>query len=152
MISQAVQDAIEQVTETANFGALFDHFADDIELRVAIAVGSSVYNEHRGKRSVISYLQNVGEADAPRIDEPLDFFASGDRIVAFRDERFAIGTGLTVHSECALVFDVHDGLITRLGIHYELSPVVEARLSPKVPALNHDSRPTEGTRAATIEA
>jgi len=46
MISQALHDAIEQ---TANFGALFDHFADDIELRVAIAVGASVYDKHRGK-------------------------------------------------------------------------------------------------------
>ena len=29
MISQAVQDAIGEATETASFSVLFDHFADD---------------------------------------------------------------------------------------------------------------------------
>jgi hypothetical protein len=151
MISQAVQDAIEEVVETANFSALFDHFADDAELRVAIAVSSPGYSVHRGKRSVMSRLQSVGELDALGIDDPLDFFAGGDRIVAVRDERFAIGSGLTVRSECALVFDVHDGCISRLGIHYQLSPVVETRPSRKASVTGHDGGPTAGTRAMTIE-
>jgi hypothetical protein len=117
-----------------------------------VAAGSPGYSEHRGKRSVISHLQSVAEADPPRIDQTPDFFASGDRIVAIRDARFAIGSGLTVRSECALVFDVYNGLITRLGIHYELSPVVETLPSAKVSALHPDRSSTEGPRAMTIEA
>ena len=152
MISLAVRDAIEEVAETANFDALSDLFADDIELTVAVAVGPPGHSEHRGKRSVISHLQSAAKADAPPFDETTDFFASGDRIVAIRDARFAIGSGLTVRSECALVFDVHNGLITRLGIHYELSPIAETPLRAKVSPLHHDSSPREGSRAMGLEA
>jgi hypothetical protein len=152
MISQAVQDAIEQVAETANFRPLFDHFPDDIELKVTITVGSPLCMERRGKQSIISYLQNVSEAPTLRIGGPLDFFASGERIVVIRDEHFAIGSGLTVRSESALVFEIHDGLITRLGIHYELSPRVEACPTPKGLELNHDGHRTQVTRTVTIGA
>jgi ketosteroid isomerase-like protein len=152
MISQALQATIERVVETADFRPLFDAFADDIELRVAIALRAPVCDERRGKKSVIGHLQKIGNADSPPSDNPPDFFASGERVVAFRDECFAIGGGLTLRSECALVFDVREGSITRLGIHHELSPVVDARPSSKWPARDHDRGPTDETVAMTIEA
>jgi hypothetical protein len=44
MISQVVQEAIEQVVRLRT--SVPDHFADDIEFKVAIAVGSPARSEH----------------------------------------------------------------------------------------------------------
>ena len=50
MISQAMQATIKRVVETADFRPLFDAFADDIELRVAITQRAPVSDEGRGKK------------------------------------------------------------------------------------------------------
>jgi hypothetical protein len=138
MISQAVQNAIREATESADFRPLFDHFADDVELGITIVGGSGVSERYRGKRSVIDRLRSIAHGESRPIDEFPDLFASGERIVAFRDQRLAVGIGLTIHSECVLVFDVHDGLITRLSISHELSTVLDPQPKQTAPVRLHN--------------
>jgi hypothetical protein len=46
-------------------------------------------------------------------------------------------SGVAIRSQCTAVFDVHDGLITRLAIHHDLSSVhtsrPERRIRPYAP-------------------
>jgi ketosteroid isomerase-like protein len=135
MISQAVHDAIKRAIDAGDFRSLHDYFADDVELKIAMAVGSPGADEHC-KRPVIEYLQKLGDFDTPPDGEPPEFFANGDRVVAFWDESVLLKSGVAIRSQCTLVFDVRDGLITRLAIHHDLSPVrpgrPERRARPEV--------------------
>jgi ketosteroid isomerase-like protein len=135
MSSCDIQDAIMEVVDNSDFRPLFDHFADDVELRVAVAA-SPISHERRGRERVLDYLMNVDVPGAAPVGRAPDLFASGDRFVAFVDGSVPLGTGVTIRSGCALVFDVREGTIVRLGIHYELSPEV-AGCAERV-------RPTEG--------
>lgn len=126
MVSSNVQDAIAEVVESADFRPLFEHLADDVELRVAVAA-SPVTHERRGRQRVLDYFANADKSGIVPVERSPDLFASGDRIVAFVDGSVPLGTGVTIRSGCALVFDVRDGAIARLGIHYELSPEVDSR-------------------------
>jgi len=132
MLRSDVQDAIAGVVDNADFRPLFDHFADDVELRVAVAA-SPVIHERRGRERVLDYFTNGGVSGTAPVERAPDLFASGDRIVAFVDGSVPLGAGVTIRSGCALVFDIRDGAIARLAIHYELSPEVDAcsaRASP----------------------
>ena len=126
MMRPAVQDTIKSAVETGDLSSLYDYFADDVELRMAMAVGSSVSGE-RSKRSVIDHLQKLGEVDLRPHHEAPGLLAEGDRVVAFWDESVPLRSGVAIRSQCTLVFDVRDGLITRLAIHHDLSPVNENR-------------------------
>jgi len=147
MMRQAVQDTIKRAVETGDFSSLYDCFADDVELEIAMAVVSPASSD-RCKASVINCLQNLGEVHfLPEYEGP-EFFANGERVVAFWDERVSLRSGVTIRSECTLVFDVRDGLITRLAIHHDLSPVrasaPERQVRPDAPTaesvVNHGQR------------
>jgi ketosteroid isomerase-like protein len=115
---------IERIVETADFPVLADYLADDAELKVTIAVRSPTDGEVRGKQAVIDYFMNVKDASAIQEHRFLESLGSHERFVVVCDDGFAIMKGgIRVRSECAFVFDVHDGLITRLLIHQDLSVV-----------------------------
>ena len=124
MIDQSLQALMKQVAETANFHSLFDRFSDDVELRMTMAVTLSTCKGQRGRESVIRHLQNAGDADGPRVNEPIEVFADSERFVVCHDASVAIAAGLNVRCERTLVFDVHEGLVTRIAIHHELLPAV----------------------------
>lgn len=123
MTTNSLPKAIMAVADTVDFRPLFEHLADDVELRVTVAVRSAVCERH-GKRSVMRHLRPSAPAEIPRVSEPPDSFADGRRIVAFREQTLSLGGSVAIHGECAFVFDVHDGLVTRLGIHHELAPLM----------------------------
>jgi len=139
-MSQAVQDTIKIAIETGDLGPLYDYFADDVALKIAMAVGSPVSDE-RGKRSVIDCLQKLGEADEPPDQEAPEFIANGERVVAFWDESVALRSGVAIRVQCTLVFDVRDGLITRFAIHHDLSPVRAGGPGPR----HRPDSPTAGS-------
>jgi hypothetical protein len=125
MMDHNLQDLMRRVTETENFRPLFAHFSDNVELRVTMALASSARSERRGKPSVIRHLQVARHAVQPRIEEPIEFFVDGERFVACHDKSVAAAVGLNLRCERTLVFDVHEGFVTRIAIHYELSPAAE---------------------------
>jgi len=52
MISQAVQETIKSAIGTGEFGPLYEYFADDVELNMAMSVWPSVSDE-RCKQAVV---------------------------------------------------------------------------------------------------
>src|SRR5262245_58684831 len=102
-MDQTLQDLMRHVGKTANFRPLVDRLSDDVELRVTMAVASSTRSERRGKHSVTRHLQSLGNSVQPRIEEPAEFFADGNRCVACHDESIAIPAGLNLRCERTLV-------------------------------------------------
>ena len=137
MISQAVQDAIKNAVETGDFRSLRGCLADDVELRIALAAGSAVAEE-AGMRSAVDCLQKLAQAESLADDEGPEIVANGERIVAFWDENVSLRSGVAIRGQSTLVFDVHDGLITRLAIHHDLSLAPASmpgrRVGPDAPA------------------
>lgn len=125
MRSEGLDESIRTAAETAKFDRLFDHFADDIELRIAVATPSPASEWRHGRPSVIARLQRLYGNGAPTGEGPVDVYSSGERVVACRNASFAIAGGLTIRDECALVFDIRDGLIDRLVIQHELSALLD---------------------------
>src|SRR5262249_39129344 len=82
MDNRGLHEAITIVAETGSFDPLFSYFADDIELRISVALQS------------------------PATEEPVDVFSSSNRIVACRYASVAIAGGLAIRDECALLFDI----------------------------------------------
>jgi hypothetical protein len=121
MVSQVVQQAIKRAIVSGNFSPLYNSFADDAELRMAMTAGSSISNE-RGQRSVVARLRSLVEGDLSPANEAPEFFADGERIVAYWDEIVSLRSGMAIRDQCTLVFDVRDGLIIRLAINHDLSP------------------------------
>lgn len=135
MIDQSLQDLMKQAAETANVRSLFDRFSDDVELRMTMAVTLSTCEGQRGRESVIRHLQNAGDADGPRIKEPIEVFADSERFVVCQDVGIAFAAGLNVRCERTLVFDVHEGFITRIAIHHELFPAMSRAQLPIAEAM-----------------
>lgn len=126
MASARIHDAIRKAIEGRNFLLIVDRFAEDVELGITVVSSSTISHQYRGKRLVIGYLPTFVSPRLP-FDKRWDYFQSGDRIVAFRDGRLDVEIGLTVRCEVALVFDVHDGLISRVTITYELSAELDSQ-------------------------
>jgi hypothetical protein len=129
-MNRTLQDAIKQAAETMDFRALFDRLADDVELQVTVDIAPSTRRVRRGRQSVSDQLRSRGGVAA--INSPLEFFAEGKRFVACRDESFAIGIGVTMRSQRTVVFDLRDGAIVRIGIHYDLTPAVDGQANVRV--------------------
>lgn len=126
-MDQTIEEILKRVIETADFRPLFDHFAEGVELKVTTSVGPAASHERSGRQSVIEYFRHVDEASTARVDNDVDCFAHGQRLVALRDDQVSMGDGWIVRSECAVVLDVRDdGKITNVAIHRELSPIIGA--------------------------
>jgi hypothetical protein len=94
---------------------------------MAVTVDLPPSTRRIGKREVLEHLQRAS-LSSPPVDEggPRQVLADGERVVVLQDERVAGGVGLTIRSERALVLDIRDGAIARIGIHYELYPLMRA--------------------------
>jgi ketosteroid isomerase-like protein len=120
-----LQSAIERIVETGDFRALADYLTDDVEFKLTIAVKSPTNGEVRGKDAVIDYFMDVEGTNTIPEKKPMESFGSDERFVVLGDDSFTImKSGILARSECAFVFDVRDGMITRLSIHQDLCVVV----------------------------
>ena len=149
MISHDVQDTIRAAVASGDLRSLHGCFADDVELKIAMAVGPPVPGA-RGKRSVIDRLQRLG--NVPPNHEAPEFVANGERMVAFWDESVLLRSGLTIRSQCTLVFDIHYGSITRFAIHHDLSlaraGMPERRVEPHAPSAGAVTNRAQRSQAA----
>jgi hypothetical protein len=127
MMNRTLQDTIKQAADTNDFRSIFDRLANDVELQVTVDIAPSAHRVRRGRQSVMDQLQSRDGVAA--ISSPLEFFAEGSRFVACSDETFAIGSGVSMRSERTVVVDVRNGTITRIGIHYDVTPAVEGHES-----------------------
>lgn len=111
-----------------NWQPLLEHLSSDVVFKVTIPEGTPISGEFRGRKAVTEHFKNLGELLEFRQERPMDFFGSGDRVVALGSESFDIKkNGVTVSgSEYADVLDFRDGLITRFLVIQDLSAVVDA--------------------------
>ena len=126
MMTQGVKDTIKSAIKMGDFSSLYDYFADDVHLSIAMAVSSPVVSNERCKQSAIDCLRKLGDIELPSNREAPEFFANGDRVVAYWDESVSLRSGVAIRSQCTLVFDFDKGLISRLAIHHDLSSAWES--------------------------
>lgn len=91
--------------------------------------------EIRGKKALIEMLtwENDVVADLNLVDpieKPIEYIASGDRVVVLIDERYRIiKTGVTVHNDrTAVVMDFRREQITNIRIIANLSDYIESQI------------------------
>lgn len=123
---------LREALEHEDWPLLIDHLADDVVFKVTIPEGTPISGELRGKQAVTDHLMNLGELLEFRQERPLEYVASGSRVVVLGRETYVVKrTGATVTgSEYADVVDFRDGLITRFLIIQDLTAVVDAYRSP----------------------
>jgi ketosteroid isomerase-like protein len=129
MTRSSLDSAIAKAARTGDLASLASHLADDVELHVAITVHVPPPLRRAGKLAVLEQLRGMGRTSPHAPREPRELVADGDRIVALCDGGLATHSGVTIPSECALVFDVRGDSIARLGLHFELRPALQGPAS-----------------------
>jgi ketosteroid isomerase-like protein len=97
--------------------------ADELSFKVAVPGAMPICFADSGKQGMIDYFKALGGIVT---FWRLEYFAEGDHVVAVGKERFTLETGdLAADSDFALVFDVHNGRITRLLVVEDLASFLE---------------------------
>ena len=127
-----VQDILDRMLPSADLEPLLDHLADDVVFAVTAPDGGSDAAQSRGKAAVREYFAALGDLVAFwRVKSSW----SGNRVVVLAEERFILEpSGLEADSELALIFDLRDGLITRLFV-VEESPALAGAAAESAPAI-----------------
>jgi ethanolamine utilization protein EutQ len=107
--------------ESSDLQPFFDHLDDDV-------VFTTSAGELRGKRAVIHYFTHSGELLEFRpYERPQEYFGNGDRVVILGEETLRVrASGATTRVPWAWVYDLRDGLITRIEAIEDLSGVADA--------------------------
>ena len=114
-----VKGIVNHVLVLGDLRPLLDGLAEDVVFRVAGPDGGP--NEATGRAAVLDYFEPLGDL--------ITFWQAtyswqGERVLVEAEESFTIlPAGLAVRSEVALMFDLRDGLITRLSIEENPSGV-----------------------------
>jgi uncharacterized protein len=128
MDNTALQSMIRSAVESKRFRPLFDYLADDVEFNVMLVASAPTSGERRGKQAVIDYFTSAEDSLGSSPRRSTDVIRSDERVVVVGDHSFRLEqTGMAVRNEYAFVFDVRDGLITRLLIHQDLSASMGTR-------------------------
>lgn len=121
-----IKGIVDRLLVSGDLRPLLDSLDEAVVFTVATPDGGS--DAATGKAAVLDYFEPLGDL--------ITFWRAryswqGARVIVLAEESFTIQpAGLVVRSELALIFDLHDGLITRLSI------------------VENPSRPAPGTPAA----
>ena len=117
---RGIYDPLER-GETHDFGRFFEHLADDVLFELPVG-------DLRSKQAVAEYFANAAELlEFNPFEKPLEYFAAGDRVVQLGEETFTVkATGVSHRGEWAWLFEIHDGLITRIVAMQHLGDVEDA--------------------------
>ena len=119
--------ALRRAVDRMLFGDLnpmLDLLADDVEFCVAVGGDTPICVDASGKQPVVDYFTALGGLVT---FWQLDYTARGDQLIAWGKEHFTIETcGIEGGCEFAMVFDVADGLITRLLVVEDLPAFIRA--------------------------
>ena len=107
--------------ESTDYQPFFDLLDDDIVFTTSVG-------ELRGKQAVIQYFLHAGELVEFRpFERPSEYFGNGNRVVMLGEETFRVrASGVTAHTPWAWVYELRDGLITRIEAIQDLSVVADA--------------------------
>jgi ketosteroid isomerase-like protein len=118
----------KSLLEAEDWQPLIDHLADDVVFKATIPDGTPISGEFRGKEAVAQHLVSLPNVLEFRLEQPQEYFGSGERVVVLGKESVEIKkNGVPVpSSDYATVLDFRDGLITRFLVIQDLTAVVDA--------------------------
>jgi ketosteroid isomerase-like protein len=118
-----VRQAVDRVL-VGDLDPLLALLEDDVAFRVTLGGDTGLCREETGKDAVASYF---GLLDGVVTFWHMDYTAGGDQLIAWGRESFTVEPcGLEASSEFALMFDMSDGLITRLTVVEDLPAFIRA--------------------------
>jgi ketosteroid isomerase-like protein len=118
-----VKGILDHMLSSGDLRPLLDGLADDVVFTVATPDDGPDTYQGAGKAAVLDYFVNLGDLIA---FWRVTYSSSGARVLVRGEESFTLQPGgLEAHSEFALLFDLRDGLITRLLV-VEDPPVLPA--------------------------
>ena len=107
-----VKGILDRMLASGDIQPLLDGLADDVMFTVATPQGSPDPYQGTGKAAVLDYFVALGDLVT---FWRVQYSWGGARVVVRVEESFTIEPGgLAAHSELALLFELRDGLITRL--------------------------------------
>jgi len=126
-----IRDILERMLPASDLQPLLDHLADDVVFTVAGPEGGVNADGGDGKAAVAEYFGTLG---ALVTFWRVKYAWSGGRVVVLAEERFTIEPiGLAAQSELALIFDVNEGLITRLLVVEDLPAALTGTADERLP-------------------
>jgi ketosteroid isomerase-like protein len=107
-----VKGILDRMLPSGDLRPLLDGLADDVAFTVATPDDGPGTYLAAGKAAVLDYFANLGDLVA---FWRVTYSSSDARVLVRGEESFILQpSGLAAHSEFALLFDLRDGLITRL--------------------------------------
>jgi len=107
-----VKGILDRMLVDVDLRPLLDGLAEDVVFGLATPDTDADAQYDGGKAAVHDYFTTLGDLVT---FWRAKYFASGARVVVLIEERFTVQpAGLAADGEFALVFDLHDGRITRL--------------------------------------
>jgi ketosteroid isomerase-like protein len=107
-----VKGILDRMLASGDIQPLLDGLADDVMFTVPTPQGSPDPYQGTGKAAVLDYFVTLGDLVT---FWRVQYSWGGARVLVRVEESFTIEPGgLAAHSEVALVFELRDGLITRL--------------------------------------
>ena len=110
-----VKEILGRMMSTGDVRPLLDALDDDVGFSVAISRDEDPEAaQTTGKDAVLEYFESLGELIT---FWRVRYACAGTQVVVLAEESYTIQpAGIPVHSAFALVFELHEGLITRLTI------------------------------------
>jgi ketosteroid isomerase-like protein len=109
-----VQDILDRMLPAADLDPLLHHLADDVVFTLAASDAGPEAQATIGKSAVRDYFAALGDLIA---FWKVKSSWSGGRVVVLAEERFIIQPcDIAAQGELALIFDLEEGLITRLMV------------------------------------
>ena len=118
-----VKRLVDRILLAAELDPVLHLLADDLSFKVAIPGAMPICFADSGKQGMVDYFKALGGIVT---FWRVEYFAQGEHVIAVGKERFTTRhCALTADSDFALVFDVHDGLITKLLMVEDLTSFIE---------------------------
>ena len=118
-----VKRLVDRVLLAGELDPVLHLLADDLSFKVAIPGAMPICFADSGKQGVVDYFKALGGIVT---FWRLEYFAEGEHVIAVGKERFTMrNSALVADSDFALVFDVRDGLITRLLVVEDLNSFIK---------------------------
>jgi ketosteroid isomerase-like protein len=107
-----VKGILDRMLPSGDLRPLLDGLAEDVVFMVATPDDGPDTYQGAGKAAALDYFANLGDLVA---FWRVTYSSSGARVLVRGEESFTLQpSGLEAHGEFALLFDLRDGLITRL--------------------------------------
>jgi ketosteroid isomerase-like protein len=107
--------------------ALLATMADDVEWTVPDSPGTPLGGSYHGKQAVAEWFQRLGQELEFHKFEPMEWIASGDKVVVLIQNEFTVRrTGKRVADEACHVHTVRDGKLVRFRQYADTLKFVQA--------------------------